>query len=84
MYNKRNISGDLPCLLVAVVVSDSQMNDVVKASFIQGKSRIFHQENPNKGAWDIPCKKQDGSRLSKSRLSELRIENYDFCKLKVK
>ena len=69
---------------VAVVVSDSRMNDRVKASFIQGKSRIFHQENPNKGAWDIPRKKQDGNRLSNARLSELRIENYEFCKLKVK
>ena len=68
--------------LVAVVVSDSRINDWVKASFIQGKSRIFHQENPNKGAWDIPCKKQDGNPALP--LGELRIENYDLCKLKVK
>ena len=31
-----------------------------------------------------PAKKQNGNRLSNSRLGELRIENYVFWKLKVK
>ena len=53
---------------MAAVVSDSRMNDRVKASFIQGKSRIFHQENPNKGAC-VPITEKNYQLLTKGQIT---------------